>query len=187
MSGDGASIDLSPRVGPTRSRPKWIPVAVLAVVALAVVAMTWFLVTNTQNFLEADDAVAERDDTGDKRFQLLGSPTRTTDQITADTALVGIDQYTPFTVVFDGVKVDVISEGTPPELFDKAVPVVLEGQWVEGAVPIDGYVFPDGANDGWWFAADRILVKHDNDYREERLTDAEQRGQLSGSSAGEGG
>ena len=41
-----------------------------------------------------------------------------------------------------------------------------------------GFVFPNGANDGWWFSTNRILVKHDNDYREERLDDAEERGQI---------
>jgi cytochrome c-type biogenesis protein CcmE len=156
-------------------------------VGLAVVAMVWFLVTNTQSFLEADAAVAERDETGDRRFQLLGSPTRTSEEIVADTVIVDGNEYTPFTVAFDGVKVDVVSEGTPPELFDKGVPVVLEGQWVRGRIPISGYVFPDGANDGWWFSTDRILVKHDNDYRDERIDDAEDRGQLSKGSDGAAG
>ena len=44
------------------------------------------------------------------------------------------------------------------------------------------YIFLGGANDGWWFAADRILVKHDNDYRKDRIDDAENRGQSDKSS-----
>ena len=46
------------------------------------------------------------------------------------------------------------------------------------SLPKPGFVFPNGANDGWWFSTNRILVKHDNDYREERLDDAEEQGQI---------
>ena len=74
--------------------------------------------------------------------------------------------------------VDVVSTGTPPDLFDEGIPVVLEGKWNEEPLPKPGFVFPNGANDGWWFSTNRILVKHDNDYREERLDDAEERGQI---------
>ncbi len=178
MTTDAGPLDLSPRDATPRRRPTWVPLVVLGAVALAIAAMVWFLVTNTQNFLEADVAVAERSDAGDKRLQLLGSPTRTSEEIIADSTMLDGNEYTPFTVIFDGVKVDVVSEGTPPELFDKAIPVVLEGHWVNGDLPIPGYSFPDGANDGWWFSTDRILVKHDNDYRDDRLVDAERRGQL---------
>ena len=73
--------------------------------------------------------------------------------------------------------VDVVSQGTPPDLFDQGVPVVLEGRWESGPLPSKDYVFLGGANDGWCFAADRILVKHDNDYRKDRIDDAENRGQ----------
>ena len=86
--------------------------------------------TNSQAFLEADIAVAEREEQGDRRFQLLGSPIADADS--SDTLIVGGEEVTPFTVVFDGVLVDVISQGTPPDLFEAGVPVVLEGQWVAG-------------------------------------------------------
>ena len=56
------------------------------------------------------------------------------------------------------------------------VPVVLEGRWAQGEPP-SGVDWPAGANDGWWFETDRILVKHDNDYTEDRIIDAEERGQ----------
>jgi len=130
--------------------------------------------SNSQAFLEADIAVAEREEQGERRFQLLGSPIADADR--DDTVIVDGDEVTPFTVAFDGVLVDVVSQGTPPDLFEAGVPVVLEGQWVQGTAPIGS--FAAGANDGWWFAADRVLVKHDNDYREDRLDEADNRGQI---------
>jgi cytochrome c-type biogenesis protein CcmE len=56
--------------------------------------------------------------------------------------------------------------GDPPELFQDAIPVVLEGSWQ--ATP-----------DGTVFASDRILVKHDEVYDSEnpdRLREAEEGG-----------
>lgn len=172
MSAD--NVDLSPRPGAAVSRrPKWVATAVVVAVAAAVVILIWVLVSNSQAFLEADVAVTEREEQGDKRFQLLGSPI----DDAAATVVVGDDEFTSFTIAFDGVKVDVLSEGSPPDLFAQGVPVVLEGQWVRGTAPV-GVSWPNGANDGWYFSTDRILVKHDNDYRQERIDDAEDRGQV---------
>ncbi len=169
-------LDLTPRTGSTaRSRSKWVPLALLAAIAVAVVGLIWFLITNSQAFLEADVAVAERVEQGDKRFQLLGSPVSDADP--DDTVLIDGAEHTPFTVAFDDVLVDVVSQGTPPDLFAEGVPVVLEGHWVQGPAPA-GVEWPEGANDGWYFDADRVLVKHDEDYRNERIEEAEDRGRL---------
>jgi cytochrome c-type biogenesis protein CcmE len=176
MDNGETGIDLTPRTNQQSATPRWIPALAVLVIALAVVGLVWFLATNSQSFLEADKAVIEREELGDKRFQLLGSPT--TSAGSEQTFVIGEDEYTLFSIVFDGVHVDVVSRGTPPDLFDQGIPVVLEGNWEEGPIPVNGYFFPNGANDGWWFATDRILVKHDNDYREDRLDDAENRGQL---------
>ena len=148
----------------------------LLAIAIAVIVLVWFLITNSQSFLPADEAVQERSELGDRRFQILGSPisSATSDQ----TVIIDGNEYTFFTISFDGVLVDVVSTGTPPDLFDEGIPVVLEGKWNEEPLPKPGFVFPNGANDGWWFSTNRILVKHDNDYREERLDDAEERGQI---------
>ena len=174
---DTRPLDLTPReVRPARSRGGgWLPWLVLATIAVAIAVLLWVLMTNSQAFLEADIAVAEREEQGDRRFQLLGTPIADADS--SDTLIVDGEEVTPFSVVFDGVLVDVINQGTPPDLFQPGVPVVLEGQWVQGAAPIDR--FAGGANDGWYFAADRMLVKHDNEYREDRLDDAEYRGRSS--------
>ena len=170
------NLDLTPR-GSTQviRRSKWLPLTVLIAVALAVAGLVWFLVTNSQAFLEADRAVAEREEQGDRRFQLLGSPIQFKEQVRENVVVLDGEEYTPFTVAFDGVRVDVLSQGIPPDLFDCGVPVVLEGKWVEGQAPA-GVEWPAGADDGWWFETDRILVKHDNDYREDRIVDAAERG-----------
>ena len=175
---DTGPVDLTPRE-PTRvgTRSRWVPIAVLAAVAVAVVGLVLFLVTNSQAFLEADIAVAEREEQGERRFQLLGSPIQDGNEVKELTVTVGTVTYSPFTVIFDGVKVDVLSQQIPPDLFNCGVPVVLEGQWVTDPAP-RGVSWPVGANDGWYFETDRILVKHDNDYTEGRIVDAEERGRL---------
>ena len=172
-------VDLTPRAPRSRtSRSRWLPLALVVAIGLAVVGLIWFLVTNSQAFLEADIAVSEREEQGDKRFQLLGSPIADADD--DDSVIVDGDEFTPFTIAFDNVLVDVVSQGTPPDLFDAGIPVVLEGHWVQGGPP-EGVSWPNGANDGWYFESDRILVKHDNDYRSDRIDDAEDRGQLDAS------
>jgi len=176
MDEQNIQMDLSPRVPKARLAPKWLPLSALLAIAIAVIVLVWFLITNSQSFLPADEAVQERSELGDRRFQILGSPisSATSDQ----TVIIDGNEYTFFTISFDGVLVDVVSTGTPPDLFDEGIPVVLEGKWNEEPLPKPGFVFPNGANDGWWFSTNRILVKHDNDYREERLDDAEERGQI---------
>ena len=169
-------MDLTPRSGAQlRRRSRWIPLTLLAGIALAIVGLVWFLVTNSQAFLEAPEAVAEREDQGERRFQLLGSPIQYKDEI--DPVVVDGQEFTAFTIAFDGTLVDVLSQGIPPSTFDCGIPVVLEGHWVEGAAPA-AVNWPVGANDGWYFTTDRILVKHDNEYREDRIVDAGERGAI---------
>ena len=169
-------MDLSPRVPKGRQTPKWLPVLAILAIATAVVVLIWFLITNSQSFLPADEAVEERSELGDRRFQILGSPISSA--TSHQTVIIDGNEYTFFTISFDGVLVDVVSTGTPPDLFDEGIPVVLEGKWNQGPLPQPEFIFSNGANDGWWFSTNRILVKHDNDYREERLDDAEERGQI---------
>jgi cytochrome c-type biogenesis protein CcmE len=109
-------------------------------------------------FYNADEAVAERDELGDRRFRLQGTvlPDSVVEQPT------GVE----FVVVFNGVEVAVVHTGAPPELFAEGMPVVLEGHW-----------------DGEVYASDEILVKHDEVYEEDngdRLRDAEAGGSAGG-------
>ena len=176
MDEQNIQLDLSPRVPKGRQTPKWLPLLAILAIAAAVVVLIWFLITNSQSFLPADEAVEERSELGDRRFQILGSPISSA--TSAQTVIIDGNEYTFFTISFDGVLVDVVSTRTPPDLFDEGIPVVLEGKWNQGPLPKSEFIFPNGANDGWWFSTNRILVKHDNDYREERLDDAEERGQI---------
>ncbi len=167
-------VDLTPRLGRSGStRSKWLPVGLVIAIGLAVVGLVWFLATNSQAFLEADVAVEQREEQGDRRFQLLGSPISDADK--SDAVFINGNELVLFTVVFNNVLVDVLSHDSPPDLFDQGIPVVLEGRWVNEAAP-QGLTWAGGANDGWYFESDRILVKHDNDYRDDRITDADQRG-----------
>ena len=176
MDEENVQMDLSPRDPKARMSSKWLPALVVVILAASVIVLIWFLVTNSQSFLPADEAVEDRSELGDRRFQILGSPiaSAASDQ----TKIIDGNEFTFFTISFDGVLVDVVSSGTPPDLFDEGIPVVLEGKWNQGPLPDPDHTFKDGANDGWWFSTNRILVKHDNDYREERLDDAEERGQV---------
>lgn len=168
------TLDLTPRtVGdPRRRRGKGFVVAVLVALAAAVVFLIWFLIQNSSAFYEADEAVARRGELGERRIQLLGSPVSTGVELD-----VGGEPGRAFSVAFRGVTADVVFLGTTADLFQRDVPVVLEGEWVDGAVTAPPVAtFECGANDGWWFRADHMLVKHDDEYREDRVSAATDEG-----------
>ncbi|MEE9417766.1 MAG: cytochrome c maturation protein CcmE [Acidimicrobiales bacterium] len=166
--------DLTPRPPSTKRDRKLLPAAILVLVVVALGAIvTQGLLNGTLFFHEVDDAVAERSELGTERFRMLGVPVE--GSIT-ETKL-GENTAVAFTVVFDDVVADVVHVGDPPQLFQPEVPVTLEGHWVHGDAPVGSFVH--GANDGWWFQSDRMLVKHDNDYRndnEDRISEANERG-----------
>lgn len=155
-------MELTPRPAPTpdppsrhRRRPWAYGVLVAVLVGLGVVVYQG-LTSASLYFYNADEAVAQRADLGDKRFRLqgtvLGDSLRSTDR--------GVD----FTVAYDQVEVEVHHEGDPPELFQAGIPVVLEGRWDPS---------------GQFFASDTIRVKHSEQYEadnEGRLQDAERGG-----------
>ena len=145
---------------------------------MGVAAAVSLLITNLLGdaslfFYNADEAVERRDELASERFHLQGTP------ISAPVHTFWDDRpVLAFSVGFDGAVVDVVHIGDPPELFQPGVPVVLEGAWRQGPGP-----GPVIAEDGWHFASDRMLVKHDNDYRdrdsyEERIDEAEEGGSL---------
>ena len=175
---DAAATELSPltpRPARGSARPKrWIA----ALVTVAVVAGVALLVSNLLGdaalfFYNADEAVERRDELASQRFRLQGTPLSE-----PENTFFQDQPVLAFPVGFDGAVVDVVHTGDPPELFQPGVPVVLEGAWRQGPGP-----GPVVAGDGWHFASDRMLVKHDNDYRDrddydERITDADQGGAL---------
>lgn len=95
----------------------------------------------TLYFRTADEAVAQRQSLGDRRFRIEG------DVVDGTVAKVGDEVR--FTLTSKGVTVPVSHQGDPPELFRPGIPVVLEGHF-RGA--------------GMEFASDRILVKHSETY-----------------------
>ena len=158
---------------PTRTgRRRLVPALIAVVMAGVVVALVWNLVGGSLFFYNADEAVERRDDLGDERFTLQGFPV-------GCSIAEGFQEDTPvvaFSVTHGGVPVDIVHFGDPAELFEPDIAVVLDGSWVRGDAGVDGF---DGlADDGFYFASDRMRVKHDNDYineedYDERLAESE--------------
>lgn len=149
-------MELTPRTSaesdrPTGRRRSLLAYGVLVVVAVGLGVVVWQGLTSASlYFYNADEAVAERDELGDRRIRLQGTVLAGTVQPTDD----GVD----FAVEFNDVRVDVRHAGDPPELFEPGIPVVVEGRWSEDA-----------------FASDTIRVKHSEEYEADygdRLDDA---------------
>ena len=170
----GEDIDLSPRPArpPRRGIRRWAPVLVVAIVAVAIAIILWRVLADaTLVFREVDDAVELREELGDDRFRMIGSP------VSGSPKNITLDDGRPavaFSVTLDGVVADVVHTGATSDQFQPEVPVVIDGHWVQSSA------YAGVADDGWYFASDRMLVKHDNDYRvdnQDRIDDAEERGQ----------
>ena len=141
--------DLPPIV--TTRRPRQANrgrILVSAVVALAAIG---FLVSKglgsaTVYFKTADEAVAERQDLGSKRFRVQGTVQAGTIRQDEGRLLFAIlgERGAVVPVVHTG--------GQPTGLFKDSIPVVLEGRW---------------ADDGAAYASDKIIVKHSETYRAE--------------------
>ena len=148
---------------------RWIAALVIVGVAGAVALLVSNLLGDAALFFyNADEAVERRDELASQRFRLQGTPVG--DPVET---FWGDRPVLAFAVGFDGAVVDVVHTGDPPELFQPGVPVVLEGAWQQGPGP-----GPVVAGGGWHFASDRMLVKHDNDYRnrndyDERIVEAD--------------
>jgi cytochrome c-type biogenesis protein CcmE len=173
------TLDLTPRESsdrPGRGRTGWLAIgAVIAIVAVLGFVIFKFLSDASLFFLNADEAVEQREDLGDDRFRIQGTPVP--GSITETT--VEFEQAVAFSISFNGTVVDIVHVGSPPDLFQPGVPVVLEGNWIDG-LPVEIDEFGAGANDGYYFASNHMLVKHENDYRtdnEQRLEDAERGGE----------
>lgn len=179
-TGEGGGLDLSPRhvVARPARRAKLVPALVLVVVLAGV----GFVLLRTLGdaalfFYNADQAIEQRSDLRDQRFRLQGTPFGR--PISAEIDQDGrVDTAVVFPISFEGAIIDVVHVGAPAELFQPGVPVVLEGTWVEG-FPDGIEPIADGAHDGWYFASTDMVVKHDNEYRNdnpERIDDAERSG-----------
>lgn len=141
-------LDLTPREPPpARSgdadrRRKVMIGGVLAAILAVVGVVAWQGLSNAAlYFRNADEAVAQRESLGDRRFRLQGTvvPGSVSEEGTA----------VLFTVTHNDVEVDVRHEGNRPDLFQADIPVVVEGRWS----PTEDV-----------FESDEILVKHSEDY-----------------------
>jgi cytochrome c-type biogenesis protein CcmE len=157
----GGGVDTRPadRSGPPRPR-RVLPIALLVVVVVAGGYVVLQALGSAATFYRnVDEAVAQQQDLGTKRFRLQG--TVVPGSITRTGA--GVD----FAVTYDGVELPVQHRGDPPEMFEENEPVLLEGHFVG-----------DGTTT---YASDLIIVKHDEDYidhNEDRLKDAEEGGKV---------
>ena len=147
-------MDLTPTtaVAPKRRRSRAVYLILAGVLAVLAVVVYQGLSSASLYFYNADEAVAQKQELGDRRFRLQG------------TVLGGVDERAQplvFRVAYNGAQVEVRHDGDPPQLFEPGIPVVLEGRW-------------DASGD--WFDSDRILVKHSAQYEADngdRLKEAE--------------
>lgn len=127
--------------GPRHSRRRAIVAAV--VVVAAVTALLWQGLGNAAVYFKtADEAVAERQSLGDRRFRVEG--------VVVDGTVREDGNGVRFSIEENGATVPVRHQGDPPELFKPGIPVVLEGHW-----------------QGTTYESDRIMVRHTNEYRAE--------------------
>ncbi len=150
-SGDAGTAPVGPRrqhtsLSPEQRRQR----RRLAVVGVVIVAAIGFLVFKAVTsaivfFKTANEAIAQRASLGDSTFQLEGMVVPGTVRTIRDHSGTTV----AFVVESSGVKVAVTNTGSPPQLFQPGIPVVVVGHFV-------------GTTDH--FASDQILVKHSNVY-----------------------
>jgi cytochrome c-type biogenesis protein CcmE len=169
------SDDLTPReVAPVR-RKRLVPALLVAVIAVAIVALFVNVLGDASLFFKnVDEAVRDRDELGSERFQVQGTV------VDGSVAKTELDRMSAvrFTIAFNGVQADVVHIGDAAPLFKAGEAVVLEGKWTKGSPPQANDV-SCSANDGWYFASDRMYAKHDSDYSSkegDRLQEAQQGG-----------
>lgn len=153
--GDGAT------TAPRRRRRMSLPALALVV---AVVAIGGFVVVQalgsaTTFYRNVDEAVAQRESIGSKRFRLQGTVVPGT--------IAQTGEGVTFEVAYNGVALKVRHVGDPPEMFKENMAVLLEGRY--------------DAADPSTFDSDLMIVKHTEVYKEKeagRLADAEANGKV---------
>jgi cytochrome c-type biogenesis protein CcmE len=166
---------LIPReVAPARRR-RWLPVVLVAVIAVAIIALFANALGSASLFFKnVDEAVRDRESLGDKRFQVQGTV------VEGSIARTELDRVSAvrFTIAFKGVEADVVHTGDTLTAFKAGATVVLEGKWIQGSPPAQNAdaTVACAADDGWYIATDRMYNKHDSDYSSEnadRIEEAE--------------
>jgi cytochrome c-type biogenesis protein CcmE len=149
-------LELTPRTTEAAPDRRGRNVGATIVILVVLVTLGFIVYKGLSNatlyFKNADEALAEREDLGTRRFRLQGTVVGEPDPT---------DEGVSFAVAFNGERVQVHHAGDPPELFAPGIPVVLEGRW---------------SADGGHYESDKIMVKHSAEYEaenEDRLRDAE--------------
>ncbi len=151
------------RVEMGRRRRNVVTAVVFLLVIVGGLAAVYGLRNATLFFRNADEAILERVNLGDRRFRLQGRVVPSS--VTLDAGV------TSFEVIHNCASVAVRHLVDPPDLFESPwIPVVLEGRWVPGnVVTVAG-------RDTHFFSSDNMLVKHTNEYA---AANAERLGDLS--------
>jgi cytochrome c-type biogenesis protein CcmE len=166
-------MELTPRTGPDseggeaasgsprRKRRVSLPAMALLVVVVAIggFVIVKALGSATTFYRNADEAVAQRDSLGVKRFRLQGTVVPGT--------IAQTGEGVTFEISYNGVPITVHHVGDPPEMFKENQAVLLEGHFDA-----------DGTDT---YDSDLMIVKHSEVYKEkqkERLNKAEVNGQM---------
>ncbi len=139
-----STLDLSPRddqgTPAPRSRRKWAPLVVLALVLVAGgVIVTQFLRSAVDYYCNVDEIGSRNGCEAGRRLRIQG----TVDRGTVET----VDGITTFTISFNEQTLPVRYEGQPGGIFEECEPVVVHGEIVNDV-----------------FEGDRVEVKHSNEY-----------------------
>lgn len=129
-----------------RRRSPLIAIVVIVIAVVAIITLAFVLSDNVVYFKTVAEAVDEREADGDRRIRMAGTVVPGSIDEDADGAR--------FELTEGGVTVAVDHNGSTPDLFEECAPLVVEGRWSE----VDVETVPP-------FDSDRILIKHDNEYR----------------------
>ncbi len=140
----GPSIDLSPRELPGAPKRRSLRNRVIVgALALVLVGILYQALTSARVFFyNVDEAVARREELGDRTFRIQG--TVMDEPANVDGAMI-------FTIAFNDETAEVRHVGDEPsDLFEVGIPVVAEGHW-----------------EGEAFESKQLLVKHSESYVED--------------------
>jgi cytochrome c-type biogenesis protein CcmE len=136
---------------------------VLAFATVLLVAIGFLVVkglgTASTYFRTADEAVAQVDSLGTRRFRIEG--------VVVEDSVRTQKGSVVFLIEANAKQVEVRHEGDPPELFRPNLAVVLEGRFADGQATRPSGQAPT-------FLSDHLMVKHDESYIEKnskRVTD----------------
>jgi cytochrome c-type biogenesis protein CcmE len=150
-----------PAVTPRRKRRFSLPalVVLVAVIGIGGFIIVQALGSATTFYRNTDEAVAQRETLGVKRFRLQGTVVPGT--------VVQTGEGVTFEISYNGVPMTIRHVGDPPEMFKENEAVLLEGRFAG-----------DGSNT---YDSDLMIVKHSEVYESEeseRLKQAQENGQI---------